>query len=138
MSEQDITRAIIAAVNATGLAEVWRNQSGTVRVKGGYMHHAHAGVADVVGFAARSGLMVAIEVKKPGEVPTQAQTAFLERLRRAGGVAACVTSVAEALAALGVPQGNASNRPARSVRLPQDAERRQNEAGWRSGSAAGS
>ena len=46
------------------------------------------------------GRFIAIEVKRPGNVPTRAQVRQLELIRKAGGIAVVVHSVAEALAVL--------------------------------------
>lgn len=46
------------------------------------------------------GRFVALEVKKPGERPTQAQDTFLRLVRKMGGFATWVTSANDAVAAL--------------------------------------
>ncbi len=46
------------------------------------------------------GRALAIEVKRPGKEPTPRQAEFLERWRRAGGIAFWATSKAEAIAKL--------------------------------------
>lgn len=56
------------------------------------------GVPDIVG--CYYGAFFALEVKRPGEKPTPIQTAIMERIRAAGGVAEVVTSVDEAHAVL--------------------------------------
>lgn len=59
-----------------------------------------AGIADLIGLW--NGRFVALEVKVPGRkhTLTELQAAFLESVRAHGGIAACVDSVEEALAAL--------------------------------------
>lgn len=100
MSEQQLTRAIIEAVNGTRLAHVWRNQSGRVRVRGGMMYLAPAGSPDVVGYMLAGGRFVGIEVKLPGEKPTAIQDTWREEITKAGGVAATAWCVADAIAAV--------------------------------------
>lgn len=46
------------------------------------------------------GSFIACEVKKPGGKLTPKQAAFLDRVRKAGGLAVCVASLAELKAAL--------------------------------------
>jgi hypothetical protein len=97
VSEQDLVRTIIDATNATGLAFVWRCQSGRVRVRRGWMHLSPAGTPDVIGWL-RDGRFLGIEVKRPGEKPTEIQEECRRRIIAAGGVAAIVRAVAEAVA----------------------------------------
>jgi hypothetical protein len=40
-AETLIAKPVIDGVNASGLAEVWRNHSGAVAVKRGYLHLEH-------------------------------------------------------------------------------------------------
>jgi hypothetical protein len=99
LSEQDTTRATIEAVNASDVAIVWRNQSGSVRVRRGYMHLAPKGSPDIVGIL-RDGRFVGLEMKKPGEKPSSVQEEWRLRFLASGGVAACAYSVEEALCVL--------------------------------------
>lgn len=46
------------------------------------------------------GAFIACEVKRPGETLTEKQAGFLDRVRRAGGLAVCVDSLAALQAAL--------------------------------------
>jgi hypothetical protein len=107
MSEQALTRAVIQGLNATGLCTVWRNQSGRIQVRGGFMQLGPIGSPDVVGYA-RDGRFVGIEVKLPGEKPTLAQSDWRERIEQAGGVAGVVHGVAEAIELLTAATGRAS------------------------------
>lgn len=50
MTEQELVRGVIAAINASGRAAVWRCHSGSVRVRGGFMRLAPGGTADQVGY----------------------------------------------------------------------------------------
>jgi hypothetical protein len=82
---------IIKAVNASGLATVWRNQSGLVRVARGFMHLAPKGSPDIVGFT-RGGRFVGLEVKltdktarAKGET-AEAQSEWRQKILAAGGI----------------------------------------------------
>jgi hypothetical protein len=97
MSEQDLVRRIIATVNASGLAEVWRCHSGMVKVRRAFMHLAPVGTPDIIGFL-RDGRFLGLECKLPKEQPTAEQKATLARIVAAGGVADVVRSVDEAVA----------------------------------------
>lgn len=96
MSEQDLTRNVIATVNASGLAEVWRCHSGMVRVRRGWLHLSPEGTPDIVGFL-RDGRFIGLECKLPGERPTEVQRQAIERIVEAGGVASVVRSVDDAM-----------------------------------------
>lgn len=101
--ETAIIASIVTVVNRTGEAFVWRNQSGIVRVKGGFMHLAPSGSPDVVGWT-RDGRFVGFEVKVPnartekGRAERQAE--WRARIIAAGGVAAQVTGAMDAIRAL--------------------------------------
>ena len=97
MSEQRLTRAIIEAVNGTLRAHVWRHQSGRVRVRGGWMHLAPSGSPDIVGYMRGTGRFLGIEVKLPGELPTAIQVTWRDAIQKAGGIAAVVWSVDDAI-----------------------------------------
>lgn len=51
------------------------------------------GIPDIMGMFPGSGRTLGIEVKRPGEVPTQKQIEWLERIRRSNGVAFVAYSV---------------------------------------------
>jgi hypothetical protein len=51
------------------------------------MAFGKVGSADILGILRPSGRFLAIEVKKPGEKPSDEQIAFLLAIRDAGGVA---------------------------------------------------
>lgn len=98
--EQPIVRATIEAVNATFRAFVWRNQSGTAR--GGKTKLAPKGSPDIVGFSLVDGRFIGLELKAPG-ARTERKRAIMQAQWRkliegAGGIAAVVTSPAEAVA----------------------------------------
>ena len=110
MTEQQLTRAIIDAVNDTRRVHVWRHQSGRVRVRGGWMHLAPMGAPDIVGYTLDTGRFVGLEVKLPDEEPTSIQSTWLEQIALAGGVAACVWSVSDALIAITTKQKEKANK----------------------------
>jgi hypothetical protein len=100
MTEQHLTKAIITAVNATGLAFVWRSQAGRVKVRGGYMQLAPDGCPDVIGWMTRGAsraVFVGIEVKLPGEQPSPVQKEWHRWMRGYGCVVATAWSVADAI-----------------------------------------
>lgn len=100
MSETDIKRAIVTAMNATGLCRVWSTPSGRVQVRGGWMSLAPEGTPDICGWA-RDGRFVGVEVKVPGHKTkperaakqSQAQT----DIRSAGGISGQVEDAASAV-----------------------------------------
>lgn len=99
-TEGDISRAIRhAAADMPEIERLFRVQSGMLRVKGGFLHCAPMGTSDLFGFC-RHGIAVGIEVKKPGETPTEAQRSFLTCLAESGGVAIVAHSVEEAREAI--------------------------------------
>lgn len=72
-----------------------------LRLKGGWWTKIHGGeyqevgLPDIVG--CYKGRFVGVEVKMPGGKPTARQRFILEQITMAGGIAAVVTSVEEAL-----------------------------------------
>jgi hypothetical protein len=75
-----------------------------LREEGGFWYHpagnpmTMAGIPDLIG--CYKGRFVGLEVKRPGKPLTQLQAHTLKRIKAAGGVAAVVHSVEEALEAL--------------------------------------
>lgn len=82
--EKRITDAILARL---------RSRPNTWRVKIGAGPWQIAGLPDIIGCA--DGRFFALEVKQPGRKPTPLQAATLAAIRRANGIAECVTSVDE-------------------------------------------
>ena len=103
MSETDIKRATIDALNATGLCLVWSTPSGHIQVRGGWMSLAPEGTPDVTGIA-RDGRFIGIEIKKPGGRTNKAradkQAKFQGHIARLGGISGQVESAAEAVTIL--------------------------------------
>jgi hypothetical protein len=94
---------IIKGVNQSGLATVWRNQAGTVRVRRGWMHCGPKGSPDVVGFT-RRGRFVGFEVKtvdgKTDKELAALQAVWSDKIREAGGVCAEVVTPQDAVGVL--------------------------------------
>lgn len=67
-------------------------------VHGGDSPFQEVGVPDLL--CCWQGRFVGLEVKLPGEKPSRRQEVVLERIRKAGGIAAVVSSVAEVEALL--------------------------------------
>lgn len=55
------------------------------------------GSSDLIGWRVGTGQFVALEVKRPGLLPTPEQAVFLRNVRAGGGLAAVVHSPEEAL-----------------------------------------
>jgi hypothetical protein len=97
MGEGEIVAAIIEAVNDTLLANVWRTQSGKVKVRGAWMQLAPAGTPDILGYMINGGRMVGLEVKQPKKKATDIQIEWRNNLLKSGGIAAVVFSVEDAI-----------------------------------------
>lgn len=84
--ETPIQRATIDALNLLPRTKVWRQQSGKVRVKNGWMQLAPVGAADIVGVA--HGLHIEFEVKAPGEESEQSdeQKEWAADIEMCGGI----------------------------------------------------
>jgi len=90
MRESEILRSIVVRLRPL-LPRLVRVQSGTFRARGSHVHAASAGTPDLLGFC-RHGRIVALEVKRPGEVATDEQISFLASVVTSGGIGAVVTS----------------------------------------------
>lgn len=106
-TERSITDRILAYL---------RRRPDTWAVKIGAGPYQRAGLPDIL--ACTHGRLVALEAKRPGKKATPLQAATLAAIRRAGGIAAVVTSVDEVAEILGdaiIPE------PARNgARMPVD------------------
>lgn len=89
MLEKAIVGMIIETLRSRG---AW-----CVKIHGGA--YQSAGLPDIIG--CHEGRFFALEVKRPGKHLTPLQALTLSRIASAGGIAARVTGVDEALAALG-------------------------------------
>lgn len=104
-SEARIQDEIRAALGKIERLVLWRNNVGLARHFDPKTHETQTvkyglanGSADLVGLL--DGRFIALEVKKPGESPTDEQVRWLELVRKCGGFAAVVTSAEDALAAI--------------------------------------
>lgn len=86
--ESEITKAILAYLRASGIV-VWKNWSGPMT--------PIRGISDILGVIPPTGRFLAVEVKTPAGKLTEHQLRFLAAVREAGGVAAVVRSVYEAV-----------------------------------------
>jgi len=67
---------------------VWRQNNLTVRRRKGIVT---LGVSDIIGYHKRTGVFIACEVKKIGDVFSPKQIEFLQEVHAAGGVALYAT-----------------------------------------------
>ena len=70
--------------------------TGRVKYKGYWITLGFIGLADIIG-QMRDGRTLAIEVKKPGEKPTDEQLDFLDMVQRNGGISGWCDSVEGAM-----------------------------------------
>lgn len=115
--EREIVRAILAALRSVPGVVAWRNNTGAVTVPAHgarqrrFVRFGEPGMSDIIGWKTwrpsrdvlvrpQLAVFLALEVKRPGASATQAQVEFLRRVRAGGGIAAVVTSVDDALAAV--------------------------------------
>jgi hypothetical protein len=107
--EADISDEIRARLAKIPEVTLWRNNVGALQDKNGtWLRYGLApGSADLIGVltayyrghpteTVRVGRFLAIEVKKPGEKPTEDQRGWLEVVRKAGGLVGVCTSADEA------------------------------------------
>jgi hypothetical protein len=112
MSEQAIQQRIRLACSR-GDTRLWRNNTGRLRDERGQLvtFGLCPGSADLIGYRSVTitpdmvgttlAVFAAVEVKTPTGRPTPEQTAFLEHVTAAGGIAGIARSVEEAQALLG-------------------------------------
>ena len=109
--ESEIQRAILAHCNRLPGVVLWRANSGAVTAtyKGKtrfVRFNTMPGMSDLIGFYTPSlvsppmAIFLAIEVKRSGCPPTPLQAAFLQMVRKAGGVAFVATCVQDVIDAL--------------------------------------
>jgi hypothetical protein len=103
--EAGIQDAILAYLRARRIFH-WRCNTGGAKIGGRFVRFNLPGTPDIL--AVVRGRLVGIEVKAPGEKPTEAQAAWHARARAAGAaviVARSVGDVASGLAAIiGLPE----------------------------------
>ena len=112
MAEQAIQQRIRLAVSR-GRVRLWRNNTGRLRDERGQLvtFGLCPGSADLIGYRSMVvtpdmvgqtvAVFAAVEVKAPTGRPTPEQTAFIEHIRAAGGLAGIARSVEEAEQILG-------------------------------------
>lgn len=110
--ETDLQSNIVQALGRLPqVAWVMVVTTGKYRMKGGsfvttgYYHdtadmQSKTGMSDIIG-QLKTGQFLAIEVKLPGETPSDEQYYFIDMVEKNGGVSGWVTSVDEALGIVG-------------------------------------
>lgn len=94
--EADLQRNILQLLRLKGIL-AWRQNQGGLKAeyhgKKRFVRFASMpGISDIIGVLP-GGRFLAIEVKRPGEVPTVEQTAFLDMVRANGGFVVIATSL---------------------------------------------
>lgn len=86
MTETEILQLCRIVASDCG-ATVWRNNTGALKDHKGRLVHFGlcSGSSDLIGIY--KGRFLAIEVKRPGKTPTDAQDHFIEFVNNAGGIA---------------------------------------------------
>jgi hypothetical protein len=102
--ETALMKAIRVAVCILPGCRAWRNSRGfDERAKAEY--GLAKGASDLIGIV--DGRFLALEVKVPGETPTDDQQRFIDAINRLGGVGAVVRSVDDALEVIRRARANA-------------------------------
>ncbi len=104
-SPEDEPESVIQAqirkhVGSLPYVRLWRNNTGQLKDRFGttVIYGLCTGSSDLIGIVAPHGRLIAIEVKSAEGKPTPEQEAFMEIVRRFGGVAGVARSVEEAMA----------------------------------------
>lgn len=122
MSETALMRAIRGAVNATGLAVVWRNNVGHAQTADGrhIVFGLGVGSPDLVGFLIPSGRFLGLEVKAGRGRSSHEQVAWHTAAARRGALVAVVSTIPDALEVIraGTSATDMAD-PSRSVRMPE-------------------
>ena len=78
-SESDVERAILDLLACRGF-KVYTQRAGSVKsARGGWMRLAPRGASDLTGWHRGTGRALQVEVKRPGERPTQEQGELCRR-----------------------------------------------------------
>lgn len=101
--ESEIQKSILDYLKIRYHDCVWRNMVGAARIqqpngKTNFVQFGKVGMSDIMGVIPPGGRFLAIEVKRPGGKPTQAQEEFLSMVKAAGGIAFVATSLDDVLA----------------------------------------
>lgn len=114
VSEQTIQQRIRLACNS-GPVRLWRNNTGAMRDERGQLVRFGLcpGSSDLIGYRQVTitpemvgqtlAVFTAVEVKSPTGRPTKEQSAFLQHITAAGGLAGVARSVADAQSLLQLP-----------------------------------
>jgi hypothetical protein len=97
--EAGISKAIGEYLDAMRIYNVRVNSGMIPGPRGSWIHLAPAGTPDR--FLCYKGRFITIEVKKPGEVPSEEQVAAHEAIRKSGGVVILAESVDDVITGLG-------------------------------------
>lgn len=102
MTHSELVAAIREALGKDPRVVLWTNPVGEAKTsRGAHVTYGLAkGSSDLIGILRPSGRFVALEVKTGAAVATKDQRLFLALVRGAGGVAAIVRSVDDALLAI--------------------------------------
>jgi Holliday junction resolvase len=96
MKEQDLVNAILDFLRVNGAWAIRVNSGGkqveNEKGKRHFIRMAPAGTPDILA-CWPGGLLLAVEVKVPGNKPTALQLATLEAIRQAGGLAVVAYSI---------------------------------------------
>ncbi len=104
LSEHAIQSQILAWLPYLGVY-AWRNNSGRISVGEGKKRRmilmGQAGLPDIIGVQKKTGRLVGIEVKRPGNRPTDIQRRVLDELTKYGALAFVATSIEDVKKYLG-------------------------------------
>ena len=109
--ESDLQAAVLQAVNLIPGVVMWKSGAGAFRMtykgKTRFVRMGRKGVTYLIGWRCAGvdpqgnwcsiAQFICLEIKREGEHPTIEQQAFLDLVRRDGGIAGCVHSVSEAV-----------------------------------------
>jgi hypothetical protein len=84
--ESEVQKAIMAYLKLhIKVAWVCRNNVGSMQIEGRYVKFGFKGFSDVIG-QMKDGRFLAVEIKRPGKMPTQSQEIFLKMVQDNGGI----------------------------------------------------
>lgn len=94
-TEADLQAAAMDLMAGLGFPPIRINSGGIRTPEGRYVRLAPAGTSDILSIVPVSGRFLAVEIKRPGNEPTEAQREFLRTIRRLGGVAVWIDDLKE-------------------------------------------
>ncbi len=96
-AESVILKACLRALQSHPVVAMsWRVNSGMANMGGRFVSFGMKGMSDILGIL-RNGQFLAIEVKTPTGIVSDAQKAFSARVRKSGGISLLVRSSGELL-----------------------------------------